>query len=61
MEVLFEKVYAMSGDIKKIRKIFKYGKKLHNIGDCGLEVYIVEQYPNRREEEILKHELVGHQ
>ena len=46
MEVLFEKVYAISHDIKEIRKMYYYGKHLHSVGTCGLETCTKDQYLN---------------
>lgn len=59
MEVPFAKVYAISNDLKKIQKLYNYGRKLHDIGSCHLEICIVYKYLNRIEEEILQKHLAG--
>ena len=55
----FAKVYAISNDLKKIPKLYNYGRKLHDIGSCHLEICIVDEYLNRIEEEVLEKHLVG--
>lgn len=59
MDVVFEKAYAISGDLKKIRRIFNYGSKLKEFWECSLEDCAVNQYLTKIEEEILKKDLSG--
>ena len=47
----------MSADIKSIRKLFNFGKKLHGINHCDVENCTIETYLSEIDEEILKKDL----
>lgn len=51
------KIYSVSADIKSIRKLFNFGKKLHGINHCDVENCTIETYLSEIDEEILKKDL----
>ena len=42
MEFFFEKIYSVSADIKKNRRLFNFGNKLHAVKDCDMEECSIE-------------------